>query len=369
MVAVVRNHRNEILVALRKPDSHQGGLWEFPGGKREPGEPPLQALHRELREETGLRILASHPLCRVEHRYSDKHVLLDVHLVTRWSASPQGTPTASHVHLVSRWTASTHGTPTASPHGTPTTSPHLASPYGNSPYGPCSENPAPGSLVALPRIGPEGQPLDWRGRHDLRAADFPAANAGIVRLLRLPDAITITPECAAERDFLELMRKLIEAGRELVQVRQPQLSPVSYRGWFLAALNLAEGSRTRLLFNNPPEHFDAAWPGCGLHASSRVLDELADRPVPPERLFSASCHSLAELRRAEALGADFALLSPVLPTAKHTSGELLGWRGFRRLADTVSLPVYALGGLSPELAPFAHSQGAFGVAGISGFAP
>jgi len=375
MVAVVRNHRDETLVALRRPDSHQGGLWEFPGGKREPGEPPLQALHRELREETGLRILASHPLCKVEHRYSDKHVLLDTHLISRWTALPCGNP-----HGI-------HGTPIAgNPHGTPKVEsvpmghPSSAAPQGGigTPIGGVGRKigtPIIASGAGTPPagydsgtlIGPEGQPIAWRPRHELREADFPAANARIVRLLRLPGTIAITPECSSEREFLKLMRNCIESGRELVQVRQHQLPPDTYRNWFLAALELAAASPTRLLFNNPPEHFDPAWPDCGLHAPSRVLKELAARPVPPGHLFSASCHSLAELRRAEALGADLALLSPVLPTTKHPGAEPLGWHRFRSLADSVSLPIYALGGLSPEQTQCARNHGAFGVAGISQF--
>ena len=250
MVAVIFNHRDEVLVALRNQHSHQGGLWEFPGGKPEPGEPHLQALHREIHEETGLRLLASHPLCRVEHRYSDKHVLLDVHLVSRHAGEPSGK---------------------------------------------------------------EGQRIEWRARQELLAADFPAANTRIVELLRLPETITITPDVDSESEFLELMRKLIASGkyRELVQVRQTQLSPDRYRKRFLKAVELAADSRTRLLFNNLPEYFELESPDCGFHASSRILAELDGRPVPPGCLFSASCHSPAELRRAETLGADFVLLSPV----------------------------------------------------------
>ncbi|MYC59897.1 MAG: Nudix family hydrolase [Gammaproteobacteria bacterium] len=304
MVAVIFNHRDEVLVALRNRHSHQGGLWEFPGGKPEPDEPRLQALHREIHEETGLRLLASHPLCRVEHRYADKHVLLDVHLVSRHAGEPSGK---------------------------------------------------------------EGQRIEWRARQELLAADFPAANARIVELLRLPETITITPDVDSESEFLELMRKLIASGRELVQVRQTKLPPDRYRKRFMKAMELAAGSRTRLLFNNLPECFEFESPDCGFHASSRVLAELDRRPVLPGCLFSASCHSLAELRRAETLGADFVLLSPVAATGKYQASQLLGWNGFRRLADQVSLPVYALGGMRPELARPARAHGAFGVAGISGF--
>ncbi len=304
MVAVIHNHRDEVLVALRKRQSHQGGLWEFPGGKLEPGEPPLQALHREIHEETGLRLLASHPLCRVEHRYADKHVLLDVHLVSRHAGEPAGR---------------------------------------------------------------EGQRVEWRARRELSRADFPAANARIVELLRLPQTITITPAAESESDFLELMRKLIASGRELVQVRQPNLPPGRYRQWFIKAMEMTGGSPTRLLFNQLPDYYEPEWRGSGFHASSRVLAELDARPVPPACMFSASCHSLEELRLAETLGADFALLSPVHATGKYQAGQLLGWSGFRRLADQVSLPVYALGGMRPEQARQARVHGAFGVAGISGF--
>ena len=304
MVAVILNHRDEVLIALRKPLGHQGGLWEFPGGKREPGEPPLQALHREIREEVGLGLLASHPLCRVEHRYADKHVLLDVHLVGRYAGEPAGR---------------------------------------------------------------EGQRVEWRARRRLCAADFPAANARIVELLRLPGTVTVTPDMDSEAEFIALMRKLIAAGKELIQVRQPRLSPRDYREWFLRAMELAAGSRTRLLFNNLPEYHEPQWPSCGFHASSRVLAQLDARPVPPGQLFSASCHSAAELRRAEALRADFALLSPVCATGKYQAWQLLGWDGFKRLADQVSLPVYALGGMRPEQAPQARTHGAFGVAGMRNF--
>ncbi len=301
MVAVIHNHHDEVLVALRKRHSHQGGLWEFPGGKLEPGEPPLQALHREIHEETGLRLLASHALCRVEHRYADKHVLLDVHLVSRHAGEPAGR---------------------------------------------------------------EGQRIEWRARRELSRADFPAANARIVELLRLPQTITITPAVECENDFLELMRKLIASGRELVQVRQPKLPPDRYRQWFLKAMKMTGGSPTRLLFNQLPDYYEPEWPGSGFHASSRVLAELDARPVPPACTFSASCHSLEELRLAETLGADFALLSPVHATGKYQAGQLLGWSGFRQLADQVSLPVYALGGMRPEQARQARVHGAFGVAGI-----
>jgi 8-oxo-dGTP diphosphatase len=79
-----------VLVARRHDDAHQGGLWEFPGGKLEPGESPLQGLGRELEEEIGILVLAASPLVRVHHDYPERAVLLDVWHVTRWRGEPRG---------------------------------------------------------------------------------------------------------------------------------------------------------------------------------------------------------------------------------------------------------------------------------------
>jgi 8-oxo-dGTP diphosphatase len=80
-VAVLRDARGRVLITRRHADSHQGGLWEFPGGKVEPGEDLAAALRRELHEELGIAIGAHRPLLRVRHDYGDKRVLLDVHEV------------------------------------------------------------------------------------------------------------------------------------------------------------------------------------------------------------------------------------------------------------------------------------------------
>lgn len=85
---VVRDGR--VLISLRHSESHQGGLWEFPGGKLEPGETVEAALQRELYEELGIRAGKSSPLMRVAHDYKDKSVLLDFLLVESFEGEPQG---------------------------------------------------------------------------------------------------------------------------------------------------------------------------------------------------------------------------------------------------------------------------------------
>lgn len=89
-VGVVLNGRREVLIALRDVNSHQGGLWEFPGGKLEPEESVQAALARELREEVHIEVESSSPLRRIRHDYGDKQVLLDVRLVEAFTGEPAG---------------------------------------------------------------------------------------------------------------------------------------------------------------------------------------------------------------------------------------------------------------------------------------
>lgn len=88
-VGVVEDGRGQVLIARRRPEKHQGGLWEFPGGKLEAGESAESALARELKEEVGITVDAAQAFMRLEHEYSDVTVLLDVWRVTQFRGEPQ----------------------------------------------------------------------------------------------------------------------------------------------------------------------------------------------------------------------------------------------------------------------------------------
>jgi len=89
-VGVILNADRKVLITRRAQHAHQGGLWEFPGGKVETGESLTDALTRELREELGIVIGRTSALLEVRHDYGDKTVLLDVHVV--WEFSGEAHP-------------------------------------------------------------------------------------------------------------------------------------------------------------------------------------------------------------------------------------------------------------------------------------
>ncbi len=89
-VGVVLDDARRILITRRAEGALQGGLWEVPGGKGEPGEVLQRALARELQEELGIAIGRTSALTEVRHDYGDKAVLLDVHVVWEFIGEARG---------------------------------------------------------------------------------------------------------------------------------------------------------------------------------------------------------------------------------------------------------------------------------------
>lgn len=87
---VLQRADGQVLLAQRPDGKIAAGRWEFPGGKIEAGEQPLHALARELDEELGIRVEQARPLIRYRHEYSNRSVLLDTWLVSRFSGEPHG---------------------------------------------------------------------------------------------------------------------------------------------------------------------------------------------------------------------------------------------------------------------------------------
>jgi 8-oxo-dGTP diphosphatase len=301
---VVHDERGRILIARRPDHVHQGGLWEFPGGKLEPGETVAAALGRELREELDIEPLESSPLIRIRHDYPERRVLLDVRRVERFRGEPRGM---------------------------------------------------------------QGQPIRWVTPDELPHFEFPAANRPIVAAARLPDHYAILDDEAGDPEILrERLHRLAATGIRLVQFRARRLPAHQFGALAEEAAEFCRARGIALLVNADPE-WVARTGTAGVHLRAARLMALERRPLDSSRWVAASCHTLAELRQAERIGADFAVLGPVRPTASHPDAAPLGFAAFEALVDAVAIPVYALGGLKPADTARARRHGAQGIAGIRGF--
>jgi len=81
-------HQTQYFLTKRLNSAHQGGKWEFPGGKVEKGETIAQALARELKEEVNIEVLSCQPLTIINHDYGDKKVCLEVFVVDNYIGEP-----------------------------------------------------------------------------------------------------------------------------------------------------------------------------------------------------------------------------------------------------------------------------------------
>ncbi len=109
----------------------------------------------------------------------------------------------------------------------------------------------------------------------------------------------------------------------------------------------------------------------GVHLSQKHLECIAKiawkKPDQNAWWVGASCHDETSIQWANDCSLDFITLSPVKKTSSHPLASTLGWHHFEALASAAAMPVYALGGLTPQDLPCAVEKGARGVAGISHF--
>jgi len=305
VVAVILNDSNEVLISLRPSHVHQGGLWEFPGGKIEENEAVLQALKRELQEELGIQVTQAEPYKNIQHNYSDKAVILDVWIVRAFSGEPSGK---------------------------------------------------------------EGQLIKWTPLHELQVTDFPEANKNIILALALPDEYMITGEFKNQEDFLNKLELSLEQGIRLVQFRCKECSNSEYLNLARQSQLMCERYNTKLLLNASIEKALEV-PSSGVHLTSRNLHAINSRPVDRSILLSASCHNIEDIRQANKINADIVLISPVKETESHPGVSGIGWDKFAELIKQSLAPGYALGGMGKQDVSQAQFKGGQGVAAIRSFWP
>jgi 8-oxo-dGTP diphosphatase len=206
----------------------------------------------------------------------------------------------------------------------------------------------------------EGQQFSWQHPASVIVEPVLPANTPILRALELSAlyAISNAQELGVEA-FLSSLQVRLDGGLRLVQLREKALSRTMLRELALRVVEMAHARGAKVLINcdaNLAQDTGAD----GVHLTSTRLAELKVRPLVD--WCAASCHNREELRLAETLGCDFALVSPVLPTLSHPGAAHLGWDNFAGIAAGSTIPVYALGGLKREDMPIAWQHGAHGIA-------
>ncbi|MCK9638163.1 MAG: Nudix family hydrolase [Methylobacter tundripaludum] len=303
-VGVVKNPEGKILISLRHADLHQGGLWEFPGGKIEEFETAEQALARELKEEINITVTTAIPLITIKHQYPDRLVQLNVFLVEQFS----------------------------------------------------------GEAKSL-----EGQLFKWVTPAELEHYAFPAANRPIITAARLPHHYAILDD-ADEALLLTNLQEILNRGVKLIQARLKTLPPVSVTKFIEQAYPLCQQQQAVLLMNSAvecPAEVDGVHLTSNhlMALRSSSGQALTKRP----KWLAASCHNLEQLLHAQNIGVDFVVLAPVLATQTHPGAASLGWEQFADLVAKINLPVYALGGMTESNLTTARQSGGQGIAAIRAF--
>jgi 8-oxo-dGTP diphosphatase len=208
--------------------------------------------------------------------------------------------------------------------------------------------------------GHDGQAFAWQMPGAFDVAPLLPANTRIMQALLLPPVYGVT--CAAdlgEEAFLVRASRAFDAGLRLVQLRERDW-PADRLAAFAARLrDLAHEHGAKVLLNGEADA--ARRLGLdGVHWTSARLAAATSRP--DDLIVGASCHGVAEIARAGALGCDFAVLGPVQATPSHPDARPLGWNGFACAIEGTRLPVYALGGLASTDLEAAIDRGAHGIA-------
>ncbi len=302
VAGVIKDARGRILLARRTEGRDLAGLWEFPGGKVDPGETPEHALVRELREELGIEAEVGEAVICVPQQYPDKRLRLDVRRIARWRGDMKGL---------------------------------------------------------------DGQALAWVPPHRLATYAMPDADRPVVAALRDADRYLITPEPGDDdAAWLAALRRSLDAGVRRVQLRAQAVESQRWRRLVERAIELCNGFDADVFLNRDIDLARSL--GVGLHLRAAQVMMLEERPLASSHTIIASCHAVEELQRAQSLGCDAAVLGPVFETASHPGQPGIGWSAFAAMRERVAIPMYALGGMRPTHLTEARAHGAQGIAAIRG---
>jgi 8-oxo-dGTP diphosphatase len=296
--SIVRAPDGSVLMAERTPGQVSAGFWELPGGKIDPGESAEQAAMRELEEEIGIRASSLRPWMSYEHAFPLRTIRLHFFKVERWQGSPHGR---------------------------------------------------------------EGQRVAWIDPAAPAVAPILPSVARVLDALALPPlyAVCRAADHGGVEPMLEQIAVGVRNGLRLLQLREPDMLPDQRVALARRVNAIAAPFGARVLLVGSA--LEARRAGlAGVHSTAQELQRLRGRP--PVKLWLCSCHDQDDLTRASQIGADAAVVSPILGSPAHPDLPAIGWDGLQPLCARARLPLYAEGGLDAALLASAQRAGAIGIA-------
>ena len=214
-VAVLMREDGMVLLGNRPAGKDWAGWWEFPGGKIENGEAPIEALQRELDEELGVQATEAYPWLVRTFDYPEKTVKLHFFIVKSWQGEPAGR---------------------------------------------------------------EGQQLSWQNPASLTVEPMLPANTPILSALSLPPVYAITNlQVMGEAAFFKALMLQLENGLKLIQVREKQLDSVELVIFAKKVISIAKPYSARVLINAEMDAVIKAGAD-GIHLASAALMNLHEKP-------------------------------------------------------------------------------------------
>jgi 8-oxo-dGTP diphosphatase len=218
VAAVLQQSDGRFLLAQRPQGKVYAGYWEFPGGKVEPGESPLQALQRELHEELGIEVIEAYPWLIREFDYEHADVRL-------------------HFFRVRRWHGELHGR--------------------------------------------EAQAFAWQRIDAIDVSPLLPANGPILNALAIPETYGVTGFAASEQaQALSVVDAALQRGLRLIQVRGKDWPADAFADYAQAIVTRAHAAGARVLINGDAELAQRCGAD-GVHLTSQQLQTLTSRPPLP----------------------------------------------------------------------------------------
>lgn len=184
----------------------------------------------------------------------------------------------------------------------------------------------------------------------------------------LPNIYLITDrnQVTSEREYFKTIEELLAAGVGMIQLREKDLSAADIYSYATRLRELTLQYDAKLLINDRLDIAEAvSADGVQLGISTLPID-IARRQLGNDAIIGVSTHSLQEALAAQSKGASFVTYGPVFHTpSKAIYGEPMGTEALQAICRSVSIPVFALGGIKARNLPQITHSGMYGVAVIS----